>query len=145
MAYEQKTRPAATSAAEFLAAVEDPTRRADAEAACALLAEATGEPPVLWGPSIVGFGAYHYRYASGHEGDAPLVGFSPRKANLVFYLFGDEGRADLLARLGKHKSGKGCVYVNRMSDIDPAVLKEMAVATVKQTLARYPAKAQPLP
>lgn len=139
MAAEQKTRPTATSAAEFIAAVEDPKRRADAEAACALLAEATGEPATMWGPSIVGFGAYHYRYASGHEGDAPLVGFSPRKANLVFYLSGcDEGRADLLARLGKHKAGKGCVYVNRLSDVDTAVLKQMAVATADQLRARYP-------
>ena len=139
MAYEQKTRPTPTTAAEFIAAVEDPKRRADAEAACALLAEATGEPPVMWGPSIVGFGAYHYRYASGHEGDAPLVGFSPRKANLVFYLYCDEGRDDLLARLGKHKAGKGCVYVNRLSDVDPAVLKEMAIATAEQMRAKYPA------
>ncbi|HYC74201.1 DUF1801 domain-containing protein [Brevundimonas sp.] len=138
MAREQKTRPTPTTAAEFIATVEDPKRRADAEAACALLAEATGEPPVMWGPSIVGFGAYHYRYASGHEGDAPLVGFSPRKANLVFYLYCDEGREDLLARLGKHKSGKGCVYVNRLSDVDPAVLKEMAVVTAEQMRARYP-------
>lgn len=140
MAYEQKTKPTPTTAAEFIAAVEDPKRRADAEAACALLAEATGEPPVMWGPSIVGFGAYHYRYASGHEGDAPLVGFSPRKANLVFYLSGcDEGRDDLLARLGKHKAGKGCVYVNRLSDVDTAVLKEMAISSVEQLRARYPA------
>ena len=139
MAYEQKTRPTPATAAEFIAAVEDPKRRADAEAACALLAEATGEPPVMWGPSIVGFGAYHYRYASGHEGDAPLVGFSPRKANLVFYLYCDEGRDDLLARLGKHKAGKGCVYVNRLSDVDPAVLREMAIATAEQMRAKYPA------
>ena len=138
MVTEQKTKSTPVSAADFIAAVEDPKRRADAEAACALLAEATGEPPVMWGPSIIGFGAYHYRYASGHEGDAPLVGFSPRKANLVFYLYCDEGRDDLLARLGKHKSGKGCVYVNRLSDIDPAVLKEMAVASAKQMRAKYP-------
>ena len=138
MAVEQKTNPNTISVADFIAAVEDPKRRADAEAACALLAEATGEPPVMWGPSIIGFGAYHYRYASGHEGDAPLVGFSPRKANLVFYLYCDEGRDDLLARLGKHKSGKGCVYVNRLSDIDPAVLKETAVASAKQMRAKYP-------
>ena len=138
MAVEQKTKPNTISVADFIAAVEDPKRRADADAACALLAEATGEPPVMWGPSIIGFGAYHYRYASGHEGDAPLVGFSPRKANLVFYLYCDEGRDDLLARLGKHKSGKGCVYVNRLSDIDPAVLKEMAVASAKQMRAKYP-------
>ena len=138
MAAEQKTRPTAISVAEFIAAVEDPKRRADAEAVCALLAEATGEPATMWGPSIVGFGAYHYRYASGHEGDAPLVGFSPRKANLVFYLYCDEGRDDLLARLGKHKAGKGCVYVNRLSDVDTAVLGEMAVATADQLRARYP-------
>ncbi|CAN7237210.1 DUF1801 domain-containing protein [Brevundimonas sp. LjRoot202] len=139
MAAEAKTRPTAVSVADFIAAVEDPKRRADAEAACTLLAGATGEPPVMWGPSIVGFGAYHYRYASGHEGDAPLVGFSPRKANLVFYLSGcDEGRGDLLARLGKHKAGKGCVYVNRLSDVDPAVLKDMAVATADQLRASYP-------
>ena len=139
MAIEQKTRPTPVSVADFIATVEDPKRRADAEAACALLAEATGEPPVMWGPSIVGFGAYHYRYASGHEGDAPLVSFSPRKANLVFYLFGcDEGRDDLLARLGKHKAGKGCVYVNRLADVDTAVLKQMAVASADQLRARYP-------
>lgn len=139
MAAEARTKPTAVSVADFIAAVEDPRRRADAEAACALLAEATGEPATMWGPSIVGFGAYHYRYASGHEGDAPLVGFSPRKANLVFYLSGcDEGRGDLLARLGKHKAGKGCVYVNRLSDVDLAVLKDMAVATADQQRARYP-------
>ena len=138
MAVEQKTKPTAVSVADFIAAVEDPKRRADAEAACALLAEATGETPVMWGPSIIGFGTYHYRYASGHEGDAPLVGFSPRKANLVFYLYCDEGRDDLLARLGKHRAGKGCVYVNRLADVDPAVLKQMAVATADQLRARYP-------
>ena len=139
MAYEAKTKPTAISVADFIAAVEDPKRRADAEAACALLAEATGEPATMWGASIVGFGAYHYRYASGHEGDAPLVGFSPRKGNLVFYLSGcDEERDDLLARLGKHKAGKGCVYVNRLSDVDAGVLKEMAAATVAALRQRYP-------
>jgi hypothetical protein len=138
MAAEQKTKPTAVSVADFIAAVEDPKRRADAEAACALLAEATGEPATMWGPSIVGFGAYHYRYASGHEGDAPLVGFSPRKANLVFYLSGCEERRDeLLARLGRHKAGKGCVYVNRLADVDAAVLKEMA-ASAASLKARYP-------
>jgi hypothetical protein len=139
VAAEQKTRPTAASAADFIAAVEDPKRRADAEAACALLAEATGEPATMWGPSIVGFGAYHYRYASGHEGDAPLVGFSPRKGNLVFYLSGcEERRDDFLARLGRHKAGKGCVYVNRLADVDPAVLKEMAAASAASLKARYP-------
>jgi hypothetical protein len=139
MATEQKTKPTSLSAAEFIASVEHPQRRADAEAACALLSEVTGEPPVMWGPSMVGFGAYHYRYDSGREGDWMLVGFSPRKANLVFYLFGcDEGRDDLLARLGKHKAGKGCVYVNRLLDVDTDVLKEMAMSSVEQLRARYP-------
>lgn len=139
MAAEQKTKPTAVSVGDFLAAVEDPKRRADAEAACALLAEATGEPPTMWGPSIVGFGAYHYRYASGHEGDAPLVGFSPRKTSLVFYLSGcEERRGDQLARLGKHKAGKGCVYVNRLSDVDADVLREMAVASAASLRQRYP-------
>ena len=88
--------------------------------------------------SIIGFGAYHYRYASGHEGDAPLVGFSPRKANLVFYLSGCEERRDeFLGRLGKHKAGKGCVYVNRLGDVDAAVLKEMAAASAASLRARY--------
>lgn len=139
MAAEQKTQPTAVSVADFIAAVEDPKRRADAEAACALLAEATGEPPTMWGASIIGFGAYHYRYASGHEGDAPLVGFSPRKTSLVFYLSGcEERRDDQLARLGKHKAGVGCVYVNRLSDVDADVLREMAVASVASLRQRYP-------
>ena len=139
MAYEARTKPTVVAVADFIAGVEDPKRRADAEAACALLAEATGEPAVMWGPSIVGFGAYHYRYASGNEGDAPLVGFSPRKTSLVFYLSGcDEGRGDLLARLGKHKAGKGCVYVNQLSDVDAGVLKAMAAATAASLRERYP-------
>lgn len=139
MAAGQKTKPTAVSVADFIAAVEDPKRRADAEAACALLAEATGEPATMWGPSIIGFGAYHYRYASGHEGDAPLVGFSPRKTSLVFYLSGcEERRGDQLARLGKYKAGKGCVYVNRLSDVDADVLREMAVASVASLRERYP-------
>ena len=136
---EQKTVPTASDPAAFLASVEAAGRRENAQRLLAIMTEVTGERPVMWGPSMIGFGSFHYRYASGHEGDAPLVGFSPRKANLVFYLYCDEGRGDLLARLGKHKSGKGCVYVNRLSDIDPAVLKEMAVATAEQMRAKYPA------
>ena len=140
MTYEAKTKPTPTSVADFIAAVDDPKRRADAGEACALLAEATGERPVMWGPSIIGFGAYHYRHASGHEGDAPLVGFSPRKANLVFYLSGCEERRDeFLSRLGKHKAGKGCVYVSRLGDVDAGVLKEMAAASAASLRTRYPA------
>ena len=137
---ETKTKPTAVSVADFIAAVEDPARRADATALVALLEDETGEPATMWGSSIIGFGRYHYRYASGHEGDAVLVGLSPRKANLVLYMAADEPeRSERLARLGKHKSGKGCVYVNRLSDLDEGVLREMARVSVETLKARYPA------
>ena len=137
---EAKTKPTAVSVETFIAAVEDPRRRDDAAAATALLGQATGLAPTMWGPSIIGFGHYHYRYDSGHEGDAPLVAFAPRKANLVFYMAAyEDARVDFLNRLGKHKSGKGCIYVNRLSDIDPDVLAEMAQWSMKTLQARYPA------
>ena len=138
MSSEAKTRPTPASVADFIAALPDDRRRADAQAVCAILEQATGFEPVMWGASIIGFGAYHYRYESGREGDAPLVGFSPRKANLVLYLAPGEDRADLLGRLGKHKAGAGCVYVNRLSDVDASVITEMAQATVAVLKARYP-------
>ena len=140
MAYEAKTKVTEISVADFIAAVENPKRRADAETLCALFEEVSGEPPKMWGPSIIGFGRYHYRYDSGHEGDASLVGFSPRKANLVLYMAAEEPtRADMLARLGKHRSGKGCIYLNRLSDVDESVLREMARVSVDTLKARYPA------
>ena len=136
---EAKTKPTTVSVDQFIEAVEDPRRREDARAAVALLAEATGETPVMWGPSIIGFGRYHYCYDSGREGDAPLVGFSPRKANTVFYMAAyEDARGDFLNRLGKHKSGKSCVYVNRLSDVDTEVLAEMARWSVETLKARYP-------
>jgi hypothetical protein len=138
MAEDAKTKPTAVSVADFIAAVPDAGRRADAEALCALLQETTGYPPVMWGPSIIGFGAYHYRYESGREGDAALVGFSPRKANLVLYLAPGEDREALLARLGKHRTGAGCIYVNRLKDVDTGVIAEMARATVAHLKALYP-------
>ena len=138
MATEAKTKPTVVNVADFIGAVPDPARRADAEAACALLEQATGLTPVMWGPSIVGFGAYHYRYESGRQGDAPLVGFSPRKANLVFYMGLGDDRADFLARLGKHKTGSGCIHVTRLAEVDPAVIGEMARASVAFLKARYP-------
>lgn len=134
-----KTTFTDASVEDFIAAVENPKRREDAQAVAALMAEISGEPATMWGPSIVGFGRYHYRYASGHEGDAPVVGFSPRKANLVLYLAGDEpDYSERLSRLGKHKASKACVYVNRLSDLDPAVLREMIRVTIDTTRARYP-------
>ncbi len=134
-----KTQGTDASVTDFIDAVDHPGRREDARKALALLSEVTGEPPVMWGPSIIGFGRYHYRYPSGHEGDAPLVGFSPRKANLVFYMVAyDDARGDFLNRLGKHRSGQSCVYVNRLSDVDQGVLAEMARWSVETLKARYP-------
>ncbi|MDI6100742.1 DUF1801 domain-containing protein [Actinoplanes sp. NEAU-A12] len=123
---EAKTTRNDESVAAFLAAVPDPKRRADAEAACTLMAEVTGAPPVMWGSSIIGFGAYHYRYATGREGDWPAVGLSPRKQALTLYVSaGFDGYQDLLARLGPHSTGKSCLYLKRLADIDQVVLKDL--------------------
>ena len=119
---ELKTQKTAASVKAYLAAVEPPQRRADAQVVAKLMREATGASPALWGPSIVGFGSYRYVYPSGREGEWPIIGFSPRKANLVLYLAqASEQRAPLLARLGKHKTGKACLYLNKLSDVDLSV------------------------
>jgi hypothetical protein len=103
------------------------------------MARATGEPPKMWGSSIVGFGRYHYRYDSGREGDAGAVGFSPRAKELVLYLAAHSERApDLLARLGKHKEGKCCVYVKSLADVDEAVLEELLADSYRAVFERYP-------
>jgi hypothetical protein len=139
MAYEARTKPTEVSVADFIAAVENPQRRADAETLCALFEEISGQPPVMWGPSIIGFGRYHYRYASGHEGDAPRLGFSPRKAQTVLYVMsGAKGQDEMIARLGKVKSSVACLYVNRLDQIDLGVLREMAVASLAQMRELYP-------
>ena len=139
MAYEAKTRPTEISVADFIAAVENPKRRADAETLCALFEEISGEPPKMWGPSIIGFGSYHYRYASGHEGDAPRLGFSPRKAQTVVYVMsGFKGQEEMIARIGKVKTSVSCMYVNRLDQIDMGVLREMAVASLAQMREQYP-------
>ncbi len=137
----QKTLPTDNNVKTFLDSVPDEKKRQDCYKALELMQKATGYPAVMWGPSIVGFGSYHYKYESGHEGDAPLTGFSPRKEALTFYLMPDnEQREELLQRLGKHKASKGCIYVKKLADIDTEVLKELAVATVKSLQAKYPAK-----
>ncbi|WP_448659037.1 DUF1801 domain-containing protein [Sphingomonas sp. CJ99] len=119
----------------FLESVPDAARRADAIAATDLMQQATGQPPVMWGPSIIGFGRYRYRYASGREGEMCRVGFSPRKAELVFYVgAGRPEQADALTRLGKHKTGKGCLYIKKLSDVDAGVL-EAIVRTCYDTPA----------
>ena len=139
MAYEAKTKPTDISVAEFIAAVENPVRRADAETVLALLEEISGEPATMWGPSIIGFGKYHDRYDSGPEGDAPRIGFSPRKAQTVLYILGGfEGQDELLARLGKVKTSVACLYVNKLADVDMAVLREIAVRSLAENRKRYP-------
>ena len=123
---EIKTKPTDVSVDAFLDGVEHPVRRADGKAVRAMMERVTGEPAVMWGRSIVGFGSYHYRYDSGHEGDMCRIGFSPRSANLVLYVGGFPEFDDLLARLGKHKRSKACLYVNKLADVDSAVLEEIA-------------------
>jgi len=139
MAYETKTRPNEVSAADFIAAVENPQRRADAETLSTLFEEISGEPPVMWGPSIIGFGRYHYRYDSGHEGDAARIGFSPRKAQTVVYIVpGFTARADLIMRMGKVKSGGSCLYISRLDRIDMDALRELAVWSLDDMREKYP-------
>lgn len=123
---EQKTVQTATDPASFLATVDDPRRREDAERLLALMTDVTGERAVMWGPSMIGFGTFHYRYASGHQGDAMKVGFSPRKTALTLYgLQGHPGSADLLAQLGPHTLGKGCVYIKKLDSVDEGVLRAL--------------------
>ena len=123
----------------FIAAIADPGQRADAQTLCALLTRVSGHPPKLWGPSIIGFGSYHYRYESGREGDSLRIGFSPRKGQTVLYgwssQFDDEAA---MARLGKHKTGKGCLYIKRLTDIDLDLLEKMARQSYAIMAQKYP-------
>lgn len=135
---ENKTKPTKASVAAYIAAIADPVKRADARALLKLMQAVTGEKPKMWGPSIVGFGSCHYVYASGREGDMPLVGFSPRKPAIVLYVNrGFPGFDALLARLGKTTSGGGCLYVKRLADLDQKVLKEIVAKSVAATRAKY--------
>jgi len=134
-----KTKPTPADVAAFIDAVENPVRRADAQTVCAMLERVTGESPRMWGASIIGFGSYHYRYDSGHEGDMCRLGFSPRKAQLVLYVLSDTPEeAEKLARLGKHKTGKSCLYINKLADVDMAVLEDIARDALADMNARYP-------
>lgn len=123
---ENKTRATGSPVAAFLDQVQPPARAEEGRAICALMERVTGEPATMWGPSIIGFGRYRYRYESGREGEMARVGFSPRKPQLVFYgLPLDEAK---LARLGKHSTGKGCLYVKKLSDVDLGVVEELVRA-----------------
>jgi Domain of unknown function (DU1801) len=136
---EPKTKKSRASVAAFLAAVPDPERRKDARAVAALLRRVTGERAALWGTNIVGFGTYHYRYASGREGDWPVAAFAPRADRISVYVTCDLSRhRELLARLGKHSKGKGCLHIRRLSDVDPDVLEELVRSGVAEVRARYP-------
>lgn len=136
---ENKTKVRDADVTTFLDGVADPVRRDDAKRLCAIIERAVGESPRMWGSSIVGFGRYRYRYESGREGEAAAVGFSPRAKELVLYLAAHSDRTEgLLARLGKHKSGKSCVYVKRLQDVDEAVLGELVVDSYVAVKARYP-------
>ena len=139
MAYQAKTKVGAVSVADFLATVEPPNRRADGIALCEIMTRVTGEPPVMWGPSIIGFGKYRYTYASGHSGESCRVGFSPRKAKLVLYLTGcTETDPALVAKLGKVKTGKACIYASKLADIDLAVLEQLIRKSMAVIAERYP-------
>lgn len=131
---ELKTQPNDASVEEFLAGIADPVRQRDARTVCALMAEVTGQPPVMWGSSIVGFGSFHYTYASGRSGDWMAVGFSPRKASTTLYLMdGFESYPELLDRLGPHSTGKACLYVKRLADVDHSVLRDLVARSYAQT------------
>lgn len=126
---ENKTRATGADVAAVLAAVTPATRQADAVRLDALFRSITGWEPRMWGPSIIGYGQYHYRYDSGREGDMCATGFAPRKANLVLYIMpGYADFAPILARLGKHKLGKSCIYINKLADVDEGVLRELITA-----------------
>jgi hypothetical protein len=123
---ENKTKQTELDVKAFLETIADETRRRDAGALVEMMRSVTGENPKIWGTAIIGFGSYHYTYNSGREGDMPVVGFSPRKAATVLYgLHGFSGAETMLAKLGKHTTGKGCLYVKRLSDVDQTVLQTM--------------------
>lgn len=136
---ENKTQPTRASVAAFLASVPDKKRRDDSRVVAALMEKATKAPARMWGPSIVGFGSYHYKYASGREGDAPLTGFSPRKGALTLYILGGFDTYDTLMRqLGKCKTGTACMYLKSLDDVDLKVLQKLITASVRHMRRLYP-------
>ena len=137
--YELKTKATETGVAAFIDAVADEKQRADAYKIVKMMERLSGHPPKMWGPSIVGFGSYHYKYASGHEGDMARIGFSPRKANIVLYITdGFANYAELMTKLGKHKLGKSCLYIKRLSDVDEVVLEQLCAESLKWMNGKYP-------
>ena len=138
---KNKTTETETSVVDFINTFDNEAKRNDAFELIKIMQKTTGFAPKMWGPSIVGFGSYHYKYASGHEGDAPLAGFSPRKAAISLYVYlSEENREKLLSKLGKHKAAKGCIYIKKLTDVDVEILKEMVSASVQYLLKLYPSK-----
>jgi Domain of unknown function (DU1801). len=137
-----KTKPTNASVEDFLNQVESLKKREDAFRIKQIMEEVTEEKPVMWGPSIVGFGQYHYKYESGREGDFLIVGFSPRKTSLSLYLLGcmEASFDELFAKLGKHKTGASCLYINKLSDVDEQVLRELIKKSYDYMKAKYPTK-----
>ena len=139
MTYELKTKENEHSVIEFIESVENPKKREDAYKLLDIFTETTGLPGKMWGPSIIGFGSYHYKYKSGHEGDMFLVGFSPRKAKIsLYFATGDTKREQLLLNLGKHTSGKSCVYINKVADVHVDALKELILQSIHFLKETYP-------
>jgi uncharacterized protein DUF1801 len=136
---DNKTKPTKLSVAAFIDALTDQARRADAKALVKLMQNATGEKPKMWGPSIIGFGSYHYTYDSGREGDTPVVAFSPRKAAFVLYgMTGLSGSEASPATLGKHTTGKGCLYIKKLAEVDQKLLEALVVKSVAARRAGHP-------
>lgn len=136
---ELKTTANDTSVNTFLQAIPDDQKRLDAFELLKLMEDVTQCPPVMWGSSIVGFGRYHYKYASGHEGDMCLIGFAPRKQALTLYISGGFDRYEtFMQRLGSYKAGKGCLYIKRLSDVNTAILKDLFYASIDYLKATYP-------
>ncbi|HEY5916377.1 MAG TPA: DUF1801 domain-containing protein [Chryseolinea sp.] len=143
---KNKTAETNSSVTEFILKVENEGKRDDSFQLIEILKSVTGFEPKMWGPTIIGFGSYHYKYESGHEGDAPLAAFSPRKDSLVLYFATEfEDREVLLSQLGKHKSSKSCVYVKKLSDIDLKILETMTVNSMSYVTKLYPSKGQQNP
>ena len=138
---EQKTKPTEQSVEDFIDNVADEQVRKDCAALVKIMKKVTGSAPTMWGPAIVGFGKYHYKYDSGHEGDSCLTGFSPRKQNLTLYVMpGFAQHPELLEKLGKHKAGKGCLYIKKLEDVNMAVLEKLIKHSVDWLKKKYPGK-----
>lgn len=132
-----KTTETTKSVSSFVKTIEDKKRQDDCNALVDIMKNQSGFEPKMWGPAIIGFGSYHYKYESGHEGDAPLVGFSPRKSEFALYIANFDGKEELLTKFGKHKTAKSCVYIKKIEDIDAGILKKLVTGSVKHYQAKY--------